>query len=189
MKVRWRALVCSEAPASYCASAASYRLSKDVFVVPIVESELELREVQRQIFFAHVVISADNSALQERPEILDVVRMYFAAYILFRTMIDCFVTANVVGHSLAITRARISRDETNFFRDGLIDKAVEGINRSIFNNLADDIALATNRTDHGGFAGMGWTAAVVLLAIFPMAIFLFCRRCRFRQSRQFPSIA
>jgi hypothetical protein len=60
----WRALACSEARASYCASAASYRLSKDVFVVPIVESELELREVQQQIFFAHVMISADNSALQ-----------------------------------------------------------------------------------------------------------------------------
>jgi hypothetical protein len=115
--------------------------------------------------------------------------MYFAANVLFGAMIDRFVALNVVGHSLAITRAHISRDETNSFRDDLINKAVEGINRSIFDNLADDIALATNRTDHGGFAGMGWTAAVVLLPVFPVPIFLFAADVGFVNLNKFPSIA
>ncbi len=52
---RWRALACSEASASCYASAASYGISKDVGVLTVVEAELKLRQVQRQVFLADVL--------------------------------------------------------------------------------------------------------------------------------------
>jgi hypothetical protein len=50
----WRALACSEAPASCHASAASYGLSKDVGILAVVMAKLKFREIQRQIFTAYI---------------------------------------------------------------------------------------------------------------------------------------
>jgi hypothetical protein len=65
---RWRRSQIAETVATYRASPPCYRLPKDVFFVAIVESETELREVQRQIFLADVVVGADDSALEQGPE-------------------------------------------------------------------------------------------------------------------------
>jgi hypothetical protein len=52
------ALVCwlatAEAPASQVASASCYRLSENVFFFSVVEPELKLTPVKRQIFFADI---------------------------------------------------------------------------------------------------------------------------------------
>jgi len=61
----WRALACSEAPASYHASAASHRFPEDIGVLAVVETELKLREIQRQISLAHVVIGPHDSTLEQ----------------------------------------------------------------------------------------------------------------------------
>jgi hypothetical protein len=53
---------------SSCASAPRYGGSEDVGIIPIVVSELEFRDVQRQIFPADLVERAHDAALQERPE-------------------------------------------------------------------------------------------------------------------------
>src|SRR5713226_3992988 len=66
---------CAEASASSDASASCYRFSKDVFVLAVVVAELKLREVQRKVFLADMVIAADDSALEQTPEVLDVIGM------------------------------------------------------------------------------------------------------------------
>ena len=44
------------------------RLAEDVGVVAVVVAELELGDVERQIFGADFVECADNAALEDRPE-------------------------------------------------------------------------------------------------------------------------
>lgn len=51
-----------------CASAPCYGFAEDVGVVAIVVAELELRDVQRHVFRAHLVERADDAALEDRPE-------------------------------------------------------------------------------------------------------------------------
>jgi len=46
-------------------------LPENIGVLAIVEAELKLREIERQIFFAHVVIRPDDPALEQRPERFD----------------------------------------------------------------------------------------------------------------------
>jgi len=169
----WRLCACSEAPASCCASAASYGLSKDVVIVPIIESELKFREVQRQVLPADVVVGADNAALQEAPEILDVVRVNLTANVFLGPVINCFVATNVIRHPLAIACTHVSRDQIHFLRNGLVDEAIERVDARILNDLTDDIALARDRADDGGLAGVGRAAAAILLAGFPVPVFLF----------------
>src|ERR1700694_1382228 len=77
----WRALACSEAPASLCASAASYRFSKDVFIVPVVETDLELREIQGKLFLAYMMVRPDDAPFEQAPERFDVVGMDFTAHV------------------------------------------------------------------------------------------------------------
>jgi hypothetical protein len=109
---RWRALACSEAHASYYASAASYGFSKDVRVLAVVEPELKLREVQRQIFLADVMIGANNAALQQAPEVFQIVGMDFAAHVLARAMADRFVVV-AECFEIAIAPVLVGSDQIN----------------------------------------------------------------------------
>lgn len=47
---------------------ASYRRAEDVSVLAVVMTELELSEVQRQIFLAYVMVRSHDSAFEQRPE-------------------------------------------------------------------------------------------------------------------------
>ena len=72
------ALACwydAEVPASSGASASSHSCPENIWILPIVESKLELVQVERQIFLAHIVIGADDAALHQGPKRFDVVRM------------------------------------------------------------------------------------------------------------------
>jgi hypothetical protein len=55
----WRALACSEAPASCHASAPCYRQTEDVLSLAVIEPELKLVQVQRQILGAEGFDTAD----------------------------------------------------------------------------------------------------------------------------------
>jgi hypothetical protein len=54
--------------ASSCASASCYRHPEDITVVAIIVFESALSDVERQIFFADLVITADNRPLEDRPK-------------------------------------------------------------------------------------------------------------------------
>ena len=71
----------AEASASSDASASYYRCPEDIGILATVVTELKLVQIQRQIFLAYVVISADDAALQQRPEVFNVVGMDLAAHI------------------------------------------------------------------------------------------------------------
>lgn len=77
----WRHRRASEAPASQCASASCYRFPEDISVLAVVVAELEFSEVQGQVVLADVVIGADDSALEQRPEGIEVLGMHFTAHV------------------------------------------------------------------------------------------------------------
>jgi hypothetical protein len=58
--IRW--MTAAEAVSSAANSASGYDFVKNIRVVPIVEPERELVEVERQIFFRYVVEVADDPA-------------------------------------------------------------------------------------------------------------------------------
>ena len=72
---RWRLWRVPEAPASQHASASCYRSLKNLRVMAVVIAELKFRDIQRHIFAAHLVERADRSALEDRPEALNRVRV------------------------------------------------------------------------------------------------------------------
>lgn len=53
----------------------SNRRSEDIRVEAIVITELELGHIEGHILFAHLVESADNAALEDRPEAFDGLRV------------------------------------------------------------------------------------------------------------------
>jgi hypothetical protein len=168
--VCWRLCACSEALASLGASAASYRLSKDVVVVPVIEAKLELREVERQVFLADVMVRPDHAAFEQAPERFDVVRVDFAAHVLARAVADDFVWKEM--SQIAVSAPFIRCDQGDFLRYGCLDKAAQRIGGSVFDDLANDVALAGDRADNGRFASMGRATAAILLAVLPMPVFL-----------------
>jgi hypothetical protein len=173
----WRALACSEAPASLCASAASYGFSKDVGVLAIVEPELELCEVERQILLADVMVGSDHAALEQAPEVFQVISVNFAAYIFTLTMCHKFVLI-ALSVQVAIPFVFIGRDQINLIAHGLADESVQGSSVCIFDDLANHVALAANRADYTDLPGMGRAAPAVLLTLFPVSIFLFAAKKR-----------
>lgn len=71
-------LCAAEADASVPTSASCYHVKKDIRILAIVEAILKLRQIERQVLLAQVVVRADHSALEQRPERFDGLRMNFA---------------------------------------------------------------------------------------------------------------
>ena len=60
----------AEAVASGASSASCYDAHENIRVLPIVEPELKLVQVERQVGPADIVVGADHAALQERPDVI-----------------------------------------------------------------------------------------------------------------------
>src|ERR1700674_5107767 len=112
--VRWRRSQIAETFASVRVSAPSYRAPEYVGILAVVKSELKLREIQRQIFFAHTVIAAHDSALEQRPKRFNRIGMDDAAYVFARAVTDDSMRQAEVfaAHSeQAIAGVLIGRDQ------------------------------------------------------------------------------
>ena len=85
-------------------------------------AELKLREVQREILFADVMVCAYDTALEERPEVFDVVRVNLAAHIFALTVADRIVReAHRV--QVAVSGKIIGRDQINVAADRLLRRS------------------------------------------------------------------
>jgi hypothetical protein len=161
----------AEASASSDASASCYGAPEDVRVLAIVMAELKFVQIERQIFGADVVICPDDSALQERPEVFDVVRVNLAAHVF-----TCFVIDGLVREGLpqiAITAAFIGGDQADSIRDDISNEMAQRLGASVLDNLANHVALASDCADYRSLGGVGRSASVVLRAHVRVAIALF----------------
>ena len=62
--------------------------SENVGVLAVIVSELKLRNIERQIFAADLVIATDDTALNQRPEVLNCVGMDRTDYVLHPNSTD-----------------------------------------------------------------------------------------------------
>jgi hypothetical protein len=160
----------AEAPASSVASASCYRGLENVGVLPVVEAPSELVQIERQIFLAHVVVRPDNSALQEAPKILDIVRVDAAAHVFALAMLNGLMRVEML--QIGVANIFVSRDQRDLIRDRLFNEKAQGVRVGLFDRLADDITLARYRTDHSHLSGVGRAAATIFCAHVRVAILL-----------------
>ena len=64
------------------------RRSENVGVMPIIVAELKLRDVQRQVLFAHVVERTDHAAFEDAPKALNRVGMNCTHDVITARMVD-----------------------------------------------------------------------------------------------------
>jgi hypothetical protein len=160
----WRLSSLAETVASVCASAACYRGSENIDVIAVVVAELKLRDVEREIFAADLVIGADNPALHDRPEAFN------------RVGVDR--TDNVVTRALAndvmreiptkqpIARVFVGRQQADFVGHGFVHEAIQCRRVGIVDHTQDNITLAADGPNDSGLASPDTArTAVALIAM------------------------
>lgn len=161
--------------------ASADRCSEDVGVIAIVISELEFRDVQMQILPTNLVESANNAALQDRPEAFNRVRMDCTNDTLANRMVnglvrEAMLQPNIAG--ISICASKLTRFDT-------VSRAL-----SVFRSV-----LSTTRATTLPLRFTAPTTGVLPVSLrarasrcaYPNVGSCPCRRCRFhplQQSRQ-----
>lgn len=159
----------SEAPASPSASASSYRVSKDVCVLPVVIAELKFRKIERQVLFADVVIGSDDPALEQAPKIVNICRVDISPDVLMTAVVNGLVPiAHVIQRSIA--SGIICGYQFNIVTHGLTDKVSKRLRAGVLNHFANHVSLAGNRADNSDLAATARNMTpLVCMAILVLA--------------------
>ena len=102
-------------------STCPNRRAKDVLVVAMVVTELELVHVQRQVGRAHLVEDAHDPALHNRPKSLDGVRMNRAHHVLALRVVN--EGMRELQAELGVTDPAIGAEQRDLMRDRLADES------------------------------------------------------------------
>jgi hypothetical protein len=149
-------------------SAFLNRRSKDVFIHAVVIPELEFRDIQRHVFLTDLVESADDPALEDRPEAFDGLGVDCADDVLSGSVID-----NGVGVFFAeavVPLPLIGAEQTDFGGDSFVNEAGQSGTTHVLKDAGHDVALAADCTHDGCFAGTdaACTAALATLIFVPV---------------------
>lgn len=137
------------------------RRSENILVEPIVISELKLRDVQRHIFGTDLMITADNSAFEDRPETFNRVRMNGTDNVLMGAVHDRLV--RVFGQSF-VSGIFIRREKADFVRDGFAHEWQVLLGDGL-QNASDNISFAA---DSANDRRLGFSH--VVMAVTPFAV-------------------
>jgi hypothetical protein len=146
-------------------SAISNRRAEDVIIEAVVILELAFRNVEREIFAAHLVVAADDRPLELRPEAFNRVRVDGADNVTLGGVVDGFV---IVVQQAAIDATFIGRQQTDLIRNDLANERLRILLGNRVQNAGHHVALAANGTDDRGFGGGGMFPAAASLV--PMLI-------------------
>lgn len=127
-------------------SAFCYHIIEDVRILAVIVAIAELREIQRQIVFAHLVEGADHATLQQAPEAIQVCGMDIPAHIFTFTVIDGLVRELAMQSGIA--RMFVSGHQRDLLTDRIPHEVAQGQTVCILNDLADYVTLASNRTNN-----------------------------------------
>jgi hypothetical protein len=167
LSVRWPLSSLAETVTRDHVSAACYRRVENIGVVAVVVAELKFRNVERHIFRADFVESADHAALEDAPETLNRICVDGAD--------NVFVGA--VAHDLVLRKFAVQRvvsaqvvsgEQADFVGNGFVDEAGEGFAVEAVNDPCHDVPLALDSANHGGLPGAGPASAAVTLV--PMLV-------------------
>ena len=150
-------------------SASLDRRPKDVRVLAVIVTELELGNIKRHIFAAHFMECADYAALEDRPEAFDGLRMNCA---------DDILTSGMINHAMRIFTVKtliagplIGAKQADFVGDGFADERGESVGSNIRDHASDHIALAADSADDWSFARTDTTGSAATAAFIPMSVF------------------
>lgn len=132
----------------------------------------KLIQVERQVLFAHMVVRAHDSALQERPERVNVSGVNLAAHILALAVLYRLVL--IIAVQEAIAGMLIGRNERDFFIHGFTNETIKRSHIGILNHLANDIALTGDSSYDRNLA----SGAATLNALGEVLIPLFAAHVR-----------
>lgn len=163
---RWRLSLPAEAGASFCASAASYRLPEYIGVVAMVIAKLELGDVERQILLADVVERPDNAALQDRPETFDGLCMDRADDVVALGMVDLLMRE--AEFQAPIAGEVVGAKQTYFGRNRFTNEFFQRESADIIDNARHHVAPASDGANNWRLAA----SATARLAAFlvPMSV-------------------
>jgi hypothetical protein len=164
--VRWHRFRLAETDASDRASAACYRRTKNIFIVPIVVSVLKLSDVERHVFAADFVEGSHDAALKDRPETFNRIGVDRADNIFAAVVSDD--TMRIFFAKMPIAAVIVGRDQTNFVGHRFPNKLFQSVDIGGFDHASNDIALALDRANNSCLAGSG--AASPTIALVPMFV-------------------
>jgi len=144
------------------------RRAENVCVHPIVVSELEFGDVEREILFADLVECAHHAALNDRPEAFDGVRVDRASNILVSAMVND--AEWVFATKRPIPFAFIGAQETDFVRNHFTHECAERDGINVIDYSRNDIAFALDGSGHGDLAMPASSAEVTATARPPMLV-------------------
>jgi hypothetical protein len=156
----WDHTSCWHASKLAC-SAFCYHVGKYIRILAVIVPVAELRQVQRQVVFAHLVECTDYATLQQAPEAVQIGGMDVPAHVFASHMAYRFMRIADFAQS-SIAAMLISCHQGHVFAHRLPHKALQGIRVDLLNNLGCDVALASNRANHGYLAM--WAVSAIPLA-------------------------
>ena len=162
----------SEAFASSDASASSEDISKNIGIVAVVIAKLKLREIERQVRLADIVVRSEDSPFKQRPTIVNICRVDVATHVLMAAMVHRTVVVSHRGE-MPVASVLIRRYEINLIAYRFLDEFRERCRVRILNHLTDYVSFATDRTEYGSFgrrSGFVDALAHVAISIFPAEI-------------------
>ena len=147
-QTRWRRSLIAETFASVRVSASCYRCAENIGVLAIVEAKLKFVQVEREIFFAHVMIGADHATFQQRPERFDAVCVVLAAHVLARRMLN-----RVMLHAeMRVGRILVGHNDSHPVLRDAAHETVERARIRVADDASHDISLAFDCSDDADFA-------------------------------------
>ena len=129
----------SEYASAAACSAFCYDIHEDVRIVAVVVPVRELSQVQRQVFFAHIVKRAHHATLQQAPEDVQIACMDIAAHIFSLGMIDGLMRK--FTFQFGISHVLIGGYERHAFTHRLPNKVAQRLGIRVFDDLTDTLPL------------------------------------------------
>lgn len=166
---RWRRSQIAETFASVRVSAPCYCLAEYIGFLSVVEPELKLVQIERQIFLADVMVRSNHAAFQQRPKTFDALRVDIPAYILASRMADELMFA-VVDADGVVGAKLIRNHERCVSLRNFANKSSQSVRVRALNHFADNVTFACDCANDRHLAGRDTAGALVFLAIFPVAI-------------------
>ncbi len=149
-------------------SAICYDRREDVRILPVVMTERELSQIQRQIGLADVVIGAHHATLEQAPEAIEVGRVDVPAHILTLRVVHALVRKFALQSGIA--RMIIGRDQGHASIHRFTHEVAQRHAIRVLNDFADHVTFAGNRADHANLAAshareVGFLAAMAVLIL------------------------
>jgi len=150
--------------------ASPHCLSEDVRIVPIVISELEFGNIEREILRADLVEGSNHAALNQGPEAFDRVCVNRANHVLPSEMVNGLV--GILTADFPVTTPLVGTEHANFAGNGFPNEIAKRIGTDTIDYAGNHVPLAADGPNYGRLAGTD-AASSTGAALVPMFVLLF----------------